>query len=172
MSFVGPGDVVTYLVWIEQVQKLGLGDTTPPGDQERRMFEESGEYNLKVYSSGWVKCNRDADLLNGQNGDFYRSAANLTGNVPRGNLGLLWRDTTSNQTVSPYFQSGENTIPTGSGSETISFDNAFTQTPRVAISSSNAAFGTVNTVTTTGFNVTRHSTFSYVISWIALGRKG
>lgn len=171
MSFVGPGDVVTYLYWIEQVQKLRLDDTSPPGEKECRMRQESGEYILKVYDGEWKKCNRDADLLNGQTPDFYINANNLTGTVVRARLGALWRDTTSNQTYSPYFQSGENTIPIGSGSETINFDNAYSQTPRVTFSSDNPALGQRESVSTTGFQVKKHSTFSYTIHWTAIGRK-
>lgn len=171
MSFVGPGDVVTYLVWLEQVQKMGLGDASTPGAKERRMFEESGEFNLKVYNGGWVKCNRDADLLNSQNPNYYLSYVNFIGNVLRVHLGLLWRDNTSNQTSSPFIQSGENAIPLGSGSETIYFDEAFSEVPRITISSNNTAVGRRDIVTTTSVSFIKHISTGYVLNWEAIGRK-
>ena len=173
MSFVGPGDVVTYLVWLEQVQKLGLGDESTPGDRERRMHEESGEFNLKVYKDGsFIKCNRDADFLNSQEGSFYQNASNLnSGTIPRARHGALWRDNTSNQTSSPFIQTGENTIPTGSGSHTIYFDEAFTQVPRVTFSTDKPSFGARQSVSTTAFQVQKNATFSFTINWNATGRK-
>lgn len=50
MSLVGPGQLVTYTYWIEQVQRLGLGDTSTPGEDERRTFKESGEYILTFWN--------------------------------------------------------------------------------------------------------------------------
>jgi hypothetical protein len=170
MSFVGPGDVVTYLYWLEQVQKLGLGDASTPGAKERRMFEESGEFNLKVYDSGWVKCNRDADFLNGNAGSYYLDASNLNaGTISRGRLGALWRDI-SDQTQNPYFQTGEKTIPTGGSSELINFDIAFSQVPRVVTGATFGQFGAITSISTTGFQLLK-SSYSYVAYWLAIGRK-
>jgi len=207
MSFVGPGDVVTYLYWLEQVQKLGLGDTRTPGEKERRMFEESGEFDLKVWNGEWVTCNRnaaflngnnssyylnagnlnagiiglaripavltgkDADKLDGQEGIYYQNATNMTsGTLSRGRLGGIWRDNTSGETNNPYFQTGANTIPNGSGSETINFAVAYSQVPRVAIGANYGQYGAITVISTTGFQMQKGS-YSYDAYWLALGRK-
>jgi hypothetical protein len=105
---VGPGQVVTYLYWIGQVQRLGLDDTSTPGLNERRLFYESGRYLLKVWSgSNWVTVNEytatdilgaietvdgpgsglNSDLLDDQEGSYYRNAGNLNaGTVPQARL--------------------------------------------------------------------------------------
>ena len=208
MSFVGPGQVVTYLYWIEQIQKLRLNDTSNPDEEECRLREESGEFYVMVYINGsWVKCNRNADLFNsqpdsfylnagnlnagtiplaripttligksadqldGQEGSFYLNASNMNaGTVARARLGASWRDTDSDISDSPFEQSGLVTVPTGTGTLAITFDYAYTNTPRVTVSSSNAAFGAISGISTTGFLVSK-GTWSFDLNWRAIGRR-
>jgi len=78
MSFVGPGQVVTYLYWKQFVQQLGLGDTSTPGAEEIRLVKDASEYFLKIWTgSAWLKVSRNAEQLNGQADTFYRNAGNL-----------------------------------------------------------------------------------------------
>lgn len=245
MSLVGPGQVVTYLYWIMHVQKLGLGDVSTPGLDERRTFNEAGEYNIYFWNgTDWIKANRDADLLDGQAGTFYQNASNLNsgiiplaripatltgkdadtldgqegsfyqnagnlnagtialaripttltgknadqldgqegsyyrnasnlnaGTISRGRLGDLWRDTSSGQTESPFFQTGETYVAAGSGSLTQNFYYAYTETPRITFSSTVASLCKLVSISTTGFIVDRHSTTPYTLNWIAIGRR-
>lgn len=99
---VGPGQVVTYLYWVTHVQQLGYGDTSTPGQHERRTEIVEGEYYLQFWNgSEWKKINPitaqevlnklltvdgaasgvDADKLDGQEGTFYQDAGNLTAGV-------------------------------------------------------------------------------------------
>jgi hypothetical protein len=52
MAFVTPPKEISYLDWIQFVQKLNLGDTSQPGKNEIRMFyeSESDQYLLKVWN--------------------------------------------------------------------------------------------------------------------------
>lgn len=204
---VQPGKVVTAAYWQEQTQKLGIDDQTTPSQDERRTYKENGEYTLTFWNgNAWVKANRDADLLDGQEGSYYRNAsnlnagtvpldripnvltgkdadtldsehatdlhnaANLTGTVSRDRLGDIWRDTTSNQTTSPFIQSGKNTITAGSGTQSVTFDLAFTETPRISFAS-NYYNPSLASISTTGFSVLKHSTTTFDVNWIAIGRK-
>jgi hypothetical protein len=84
MSFVGPGQVVTYLYWKQNVQQLGLDNSSTPGTEEIRLFKEGSEYFLEIWTgTSWLKVSRNAELLNGQDDTFYRNAGNLNaGTIP------------------------------------------------------------------------------------------
>ena len=122
----------------------------------------------------------NADLLDGQEGSYYQNADNLNaGTVSRARLGALWRDTTSNLYTYPYLQSGRaNTVSNGGS---ISYDYAFTNTPRIVIAVEKQGYNTdmalVDNVTTTGFTVftaraLSAGTFpSVILHWLAIGQK-
>jgi hypothetical protein len=114
----------------------------------------------------------DADKLDGQEGSYYQNASNLNaGTILRARLGALWRDTDSNQTDSPYIQSGKATIASGTGTQTINFDYAYSETPRITIGSGNALSLTILAiVSTTGFIIEKKGVL-YDLNWIAIGRK-
>jgi hypothetical protein len=175
MSFVGPGYVVTYLVWMQQVQQLGLGDTETPGYKQTRLFEESGEFNLKIYNGGWVKCNRDADLLNGYDESSYRNAANLTGNVARGRLTLLSRDA-SGYISNPFFQVGTTTCTTANTWYTVTFPLTYTAgtTPYIGhgsyVNSTAAVCIKIRNISTSGFQITSNLN-NTIAHWHALGER-
>ena len=116
---------------------------------------------------------KNADLLDGQHGSYYQNASNLNaGTILRVRLGALWRDTDSNQTDSPYIQSGKATIASGTGTQTINFDYAYSETPRITIGSSNVSSITVLvSESTSGFIINKYMGISYGLNWIAIGRK-
>jgi hypothetical protein len=98
---------------------------------------------------------------------------NLTeGRIARSALVELWRDNTSDETASPYFQSGYINLGASSTHYTVTFDNAYTAVPRVVSSFTNdGMIPSIYNVTTTSFTAKRHPTIPCEMNWIALGKR-
>lgn len=178
MSFIVPGENASVQVF-NRLLKLGYGDTSELGDKEVRLKLNSGKFQLVVNDAG---TERVVNELTAQ------ELLNLLITVAGPNSGLdadtvdgqeaaafaTWRDCSSDFTDSPLVQSGEDTA---SGA-TITFDVAYTATPRViAVTPTNSsnAFIRVWGVSTTGFSMKglRSDTQEVVslpgVAWIAIG---
>jgi hypothetical protein len=117
-----------------------------------------------------------ADLLDGQEGAFYRDASNLNaGTVARERLGALWRDNRDDITTSPYIQTGFAYYTVASGTY-FNFDEAYTSSPIVLATPLNSVMSAgCGTSTTTYFQVkmtkyTGDSIGGYY-HWLAIGQK-
>lgn len=171
MSFVGPGSVVTYLVWIEQVQKLNLGNTTQPDQDEVCTHLEGGEYIIKFWNgTEWVKANRYADFLEGETKSFFQNASNLiSGVVNRWRLTSLWNDTKP-----PFIQRGTKTCTVADTWYTETFSYAFTAAPTIAtgdlLDSGSLDTIRMRIITTTSCQFSSNIDGS-VAHYIAIGRK-
>lgn len=177
--------------WKQEVQQFGYGRTDPPGILERRMREDNGRYFLEIWNGDWIKLNEytaneilqllltvhgensglDSDTVDGKHSADLQNAANLTGTVARARLGDLWRDSDTNQTNSPYFQTGTATVTAGTGTQFIPFDYAYTETPKVTTGSNWPHICKIATISTTGLTMIPHSTTPYIVYFIALGRR-
>lgn len=192
-------DVFTYQD-ANDIKKLWAGAAAPanPGDGEVWLDISATPYKLKRYNPdtcSWETIagmtdyelleaiknadgsgsGLDADLLDGQEGDFYRDASNLNaGTVARARLGALWRDNNNDVVASPYIQSGW--LFTVESGTTVVFDEAFTLTPLIYATPENSTVSAgCATMTTTYFKV-KLSKFSGELSsgyyhWLAIGQK-
>ena len=161
------GDSITWDRTWEFNKDGGLYYSTNGGSTKYKFWHEGND------GSG---SGLDADKLDGQEGSYYRNADNLNaGTVSRARLGALWRDTNSNLYTYPYIQTGSKSV---ANNGTITYDYAFTNTPRVVISPH--GFGKYNanpdSITTTSFIVRTKDTATggfptLTIDWIAIGQK-
>jgi hypothetical protein len=117
----------------------------------------------------------DADQLDGQEGSFYRDAANFNaGNLARARLGDLWRDNIEDVETSPYILTGTEYTP--AVPDTITFEYAFTVTPKaVAAPESCYRICGISTCTTTSLAVTvgdsaGNKTGGYY-NWLVIGQR-
>jgi hypothetical protein len=190
----GPFDV-DLDVWNQQIMKLGFGDTSPAGLNERRLFFEGGYFYLKIWDgAAWQDIGEkatqvlaklltvdgsgsglNADLLDGWHKSSFQNASNLTtGSVLRARLNLFTKNNDNGETASPYIQYGS--IDTSLA--TVSFTDAFTSTPHVFVTVAEST----SQITVMAYNVT---TTSFKIrclgddgvgkqrqqNWVAIGKK-
>lgn len=131
---------VTPTRWANHVLKLGLDDTSEPGEGERRLIFEGGDiYSLKVSKGGkWLS------------------------------IGARFFDNENASSHNPYFEIGRESVTVMNQTVFVNFTNQFTTPPIVIPATSTYVVAAILTVSTSGFSFmvnNQPTTFS----WIALG---